>query len=59
MEKSSAMDREQLGHTVRAAFADLTADQTQAFIEQVSGMHQYVVKTRKERVNIPKHVCPV
>lgn len=58
VEQPSAMDREQLGRTVRAVFPDLAADQVQAFIEQVSAeqMSEYVVKTRKERVNIPKHM---
>lgn len=49
-------DREWLGHTVRAVFPDLEPDQTQAFIEQVSAEQtsEYVVKTKKERINIPK-----
>lgn len=58
--QSNATDKERLGHTVRAAFPDLELNQAQAFVEQVSAEQtkEYVVKTKKERINIPKHVYP-
>ncbi|XP_054863940.1 uncharacterized protein LOC129348184 [Amphiprion ocellaris] len=54
---SNPTERERLSHTVRAAFPDLKPSQAQAFVEQVrvEQNREYVVKTKKEIINVPKH----
>nr|XP_029131621.1 uncharacterized protein LOC109976004 isoform X2 [Labrus bergylta]XP_029131685.1 uncharacterized protein LOC109976275 isoform X2 [Labrus bergylta]XP_029131751.1 uncharacterized protein LOC109976603 isoform X2 [Labrus bergylta]XP_029132059.1 uncharacterized protein LOC109978500 isoform X2 [Labrus bergylta]XP_029138609.1 uncharacterized protein LOC110004405 isoform X2 [Labrus bergylta] len=56
--QSSSNNRERLSHAVRAAFPDLKPNQAEAFVQQVSveQNHEYVVKTKKDRINIPKHM---
>lgn len=61
LKQLNTIDREQLSETVRAAFpgqAKAFVEQVTAVIEQVSieQANGYVVKTKKERINIPKHM---
>lgn len=48
-----------LRQTVKAVFPNIGMDRVQAFVQQVSAGQttEYIVKTKKERVNIT-HVCP-
>lgn len=61
MKKSNSTDKGKLNEAIRAVFPD----HTKAFVEQVIAVienasaeqgHEYVVKTKKNRVNIPKHM---
>lgn len=61
LKQSDTTHREQLSKTVRAAFpghTDTFVKQVTAVVEQVSvrQANEYVVKTKRERVNIPKHL---
>lgn len=58
LKQSNATDRERLSHIVRAVFPNFEPDQAQAFVQQLSieQRSEYAVKTKKERINIPKHM---
>lgn len=61
LKQSNAIDRDQLSKTVRAAFpgqTDVFVKHVTDVVEQVSvkQVNEYVVKTKKERINIPKHM---
>ena len=58
LKQSNTTDIERLSHTVRTAFPNLEPEQAQAFVQQVSveQKYEYAVKTKKERINIPKHM---
>lgn len=55
--QSNAPDGKCLSHTVRTVFPNLEPEQAQAFVQRVSveQRNEYTVKTKKERINIPKH----
>lgn len=59
LKQSNITDQEQLSRTVRAAFpgqAKAFVEQVTTVVEQVTNQQvdEYVVKTKKERINIPK-----
>lgn len=58
LQQNNATDQQQLIKTVQAAFPGFELDQAKVFVEQVIAeqrSHEYVVKTTRERVHVPKH----
>lgn len=58
LQQDNATDKQQLIKTVQAAFPGFGMDQAEVFVEQITveqQPHEYVVKTTRERVHVPKH----
>ena len=58
LQQDNATDKQQLIKTVQAAFPGFGMDQAEVFVEQITAEqhpYEYVVKTTRERVHVPKH----
>lgn len=60
LQQDNANDKHELIKTVKAAFPGFEMDHARVFVEQVSAkqqLHEYVVKTTREQVHVPKRTA--